>query len=201
MVLDRSTFVPGDDDENFHFDFLNITGGAPDDTWTSTDYTTLETMLLAFWNAMLSFNTPFLKLREIRWYRHGPGVTPPNPAERVLTLPTPVAGTNVGPFQAAQMSTTVTFRTGVRTSWGRTYLPFQKALTNNSLRPNPADVDAIATAANTLVTAAASADFRLVVTSVAKSAALNVEKIEVDDVLDVVRRRRLKHTAYRKILP
>jgi hypothetical protein len=52
-----------------------------------------------------------------------------------------------------------------------------------------------------MVTGAAAADFALVVYSKALSAALVVERIEVDDNLDVIRRRRWKSSTYRKILP
>jgi hypothetical protein len=62
-------------------------------------------------------------------------------------------------------------------------------------------VDSIATATHTLVTTAAAADFHLVVVSKPLTSSLNVESIEVDDVLDVIRRRRPKKSSYRKILP
>lgn len=62
-------------------------------------------------------------------------------------------------------------------------------------------VDSVAGATNTLVTSAASSDFYLVVYSKTKNALLNVESVEVDNVPDVVRRRRWKTATYKKILP
>ena len=44
-------------------------------------------------------------------------------------------------------------------------------------------------------------DFHLVVVSAARHSALTVEKIEVDDNVDIIRRRRWKQSTYRKILP
>lgn len=201
LYFDRASYSPGDDDVTIHFDWLNMTSGSPDDTWTSGDYTTMETLLLAFWTTTKVFSDPSLKLREIRWHRVGTGVTPPNPAERIFLLTTPVVGTGSSFSQPPTTACSITFRTAVRRSWGRTYLPYDAGVIGSNHRPSTSNVDTICGAANTLNTAAAAADFHQVVTSLALSASLNVEKIEVDDVIDVVRRRRWKHTTYRKILP
>jgi len=201
ITIDRSLLTPADDAATMHFDFLNITGGAPDDTWTTADYSTLETILTTYLgNAALTMCSTW-RFTQISWYRHGPGVVAPNPAQRVFTLSSPLPGNLGTAAQVAQVSSSITFRTAVRKSWGRTYLPFHQGLTGNQQRPSSTVVDNLATPVNTMIVAAAAADFRLVVVSNTLSAALNVEKIEVDDVLDIVRRRRLKHTSYRKILP
>lgn len=201
LVLDRSTYSPGDDDATLHFDFLNITAGSPDDTWTTGDYTTLETLLASFWTVAKAYTSSKTQLREYRWHRVGTGVAKPNPAERTNVLGSMVPGTGTSGPNAPQVACSLTFRTAVRNSWGRTYIPFDSGSLTANQRLGTGTVDAIAAGLNTLVTGAASADFRLVVTSLAKSAALNVERIEVDDVLDVIRRRRWKHTGYRKLLP
>jgi hypothetical protein len=95
----------------------------------------------------------------------------------------------------------ITFRTAVRKSWGRTYLPISIDAIGINGRPKNVAVDAIATATNTLVTTAATNDFHLVVVSQPLASSLNVERIEVDNVADVIRRRRWKATTYRKLLP
>jgi len=64
-----------------------------------------------------------------------------------------------------------------------------------------AAVDTIAGALNTFATSCASSDFVPVVYSATKQALLAWEKVEVDSNLDVVRRRRWKQSAYKKILP
>lgn len=201
LVFDRSTYSPADDDMTMHFDFLNMTAGAADDTWTTGDYTTLEALLQSFWTSTKPYSDPKTKLREIRWHRAGAGVVPPNPAERVYILGTMDPGTGTAGAMVPQVACSITFRTAVRRSWGRTYLPYNGLQPNTQGRLPSGTVDTIASAASTLYTAAAAADFFLVVSSVKLSAALTVERIEVDDVLDIIRRRRWKHTVYRKLLP
>ena len=201
LVVDRAGYTPADDDMLFHFDWLNITGGNPDDTWTTGDYTGQEGRLQTFFTSISTIIDPLAKLREIRWYRHGPGVTAPNPAERVFILPTPIAGGGGSTKHPPQVACTVTFRTAVRHSWGRTYLPATAINCDANLRVPSSTVDSLVTATDALVTSSAAADFRLVVTSIPKSAALNVEHVEVDSTLDIIRRRRWKHTTYKKITP
>jgi hypothetical protein len=135
----------------------------------------------------------------ISWHRKGTGVSKPNPAERTTVI-TPITASASG-AHFPQVACSITFRTGVRKSWGRTYLPLNAAgvLSNGSLPSG--QVDAIAGATNTLMTSAASSDFHLVVVSSSLASSLNIEKIEVDDVTDVIRRRRWKSATYKKILP
>jgi len=202
LVIDRTTNHAGADPAVMHFDILNMTGGNPDDTWTSGDYTAVETALDAFWTTAKAKVSGNYKLSELRFYRVGKGVHKPNPAERVSTRS--VAGTSAGGNMPPQLACSLTFRTAVRKSWGRTYLPLG-ALGGSDVTAggefSTANVDLLAGALNTLVSSLASSDFYLVVTSLALSAALNVEKVEVDSNLDVIRRRRWKQSAYKKILP
>lgn len=183
-----------------HFSFLNLTAGTPDDTWTTADYTNLETPLKAWMNAMSTYMAVGYNFSEIRWYREGTGVVPPNPPERVTAVTPLIPGIVTTSNQIAQVACSITFRTGSRRHWGRTYLPYSKVV-DNTLRPSASDVDNIAGAANTLVTSAAASDMHLVVVADSINSSLNVESVEADNVLDVVRRRRLKAQTYRKILP
>lgn len=185
-----------------HFDFLNTTGGTPDDTWTSGDYTTMEGHLEDFFDTVKVVWHPGFKLTDFNWYRVGSGITPPNPAERMAHLASPIVGTGSTALMPPQVASTITFRTASRRSWGRTYLPLGgAALTSSAVMLDSTVVDLLAGAADTLVTDAASDDFALVVVSATKQAALNVEQVEVDDNVDIIRRRRWKSSTYRKILP
>jgi hypothetical protein len=197
--VDRTGLITGADDAEFHFDFLNITGGDPDDTWTSADYTTLEGYLDTFWTAIKGYVHPGCKNAGYHWYRHGPGIVGANPAERVTSRS--VVGTSGGDPLPPQDSTTITLRTAVRRSWGRTYLP---GLTTGAMGSagefSNAFVDNIAAAADTLNSSANGSDFPLVVVSVVNSATLMVEAVEVDNVVDIIRRRRWKTASHKTII-
>lgn len=198
LKLNRTAGVaPADDDALMHFDFLNITGGSPDDTWITSDYTTLEALLTTWWNAVKSRVPVWYQWDRVLWHRVGPGITPPNPAERILDLASPISasGATANPPQCA---CSITFRTGVRHSWGRTYLPWGEALVGGRVQTTGAD--AIANATRTLFAGAASADFHPVVVSTPLNSALGIDTVETDDVADIIRRRRWKHTTYRKLV-
>lgn len=199
LIFGRGTGV---DPAVMHFDFVNMTSGSPDDSWTTGDFTALETAILAWWTTIKTMVGGGLSLQEIRWYRIGPGITPPNPVIRVL--PVGVAATGAFGSVPPQVACSITFRTASRKSWGRSYLPihaFAGSSDMSSGRFSNSYVDSVAGATNTLVTSAASSDFYLVVYSKTKNALLNVESVEVDNVPDVVRRRRWKTATYKKILP
>jgi hypothetical protein len=199
--VDRTGQLAGADDAEFHFDFLNLTGGTPDDTWTPTDYSTIEGYLDTFWAAVKGYVHPAAKLAGYHWYRHGPGINPPNPAERVTSRS--VVGTSGSDALPPQVAATITLRHAVRRSWGRTYLPglCDNIMNSGDGHMSHACVDSLANAAGALLSSAIGGDFPLVVTSVHLNAVLNVEQIEVDDLADVQRRRRWRNASYRKLLP
>jgi len=202
LVIDRTAQIAGADPAVMHFDILNMTGGSPDDTWTSGDYTNVESSLDTFWTAVAAYVQSNYKLSSYRFYRVGTGVTKPNPAERITTRSS--AGTGSGTVCPPQVACSLTFRTAVRKSWGRTYLPLGGIAATNMAaggQYTTTAVDALTTALNNLVTGLAANDFYLVVVSKPWAASLNVEHVEVDSNLDVVRRRRWKSATYKKILP
>lgn len=200
VVIDRATMNALMDPALMHFDFLNMTSGNPDDTWITSDYGVLETAIQTWWTGVKVYIPTTWKLSAILWHRVGTGVTKPNPAERIFTLGAPVAGTGGTYNQAPQAALSITFRTGVRKSWGRTYLPFGGAVGSDGM-VGASTVDAVATATGTLVSTAATNDMHLVVVSAPLASSLNVENIQVDNVIDVIRRRRVKRKTYAKVLP
>jgi hypothetical protein len=199
LHFDRTTYASNEDDAEMHFDFLNYTGGDPDDSWTNTDFATVEGYLATWWASVKPYVSTKCVLREIRWYRAGPGITPPNPAERVTSIA--VAGTSSSQPLPLQDACSITFRNSVRRSWGRSYLP---CLTSNALASDGSYtstfLDPVTTATGVLATSAAGGDFPLVVVSKHLSALLHVEAVETDNVPDIIRRRRLSVQTYRKII-
>lgn len=199
LHFDRTTWHTGSDDAEMHFDFLNITGGDPDDTWTSGDYTTLEGHLDTWWGSVKPLVYSGVKLSAYDWYRYGPGVGSPNPAERVTSRS--VAGTAGAPALPPQVACSITLRTGVRRSWGRTYLPgLASGVMDTPGTLASANVDTIAAATAALYSSANADDFPMVVVSKHLSAVLSVEAVEVDNDLDVIRRRRWKTATYKNVI-
>jgi len=200
IQIDRSAQNALLDPAYIHFDWLNLTSGTPDDTWTTSDFTTMEAIIATAMTTYRGFMPTSWTWTQVAWYRVGTGVTKPNPAERILINATPPPGTGASIDWPNQVAYSITFRTGVRKSWGRTYLPVVGAtLPDGTIGTSV--VDSICTATHTMVTSAASSDFHLVVVSKPLSSSLNVEKIQVDNVPDVIRRRRLKKKTYAKVLP
>lgn len=197
LVLDRTLDTPADDDGLMHFDFLNITGGAPDDTWTTGDYTTLESLIASWWGTVRTYVPTRWRFSRMLWHRHGPDVLLPNPAERIVDISSPTSGVNGGTYPP-QAACSITFRTGVRHSWGRTYLPIGGG---SAGRMATADSDAIANATRTLLAGAASADFHPVVVSTPLRSALGIDTVETDTTIDIIRRRRFKHTTHKLLVP
>src|SRR4051794_20634981 len=53
LVFTRTPPGTGSEDVAvMHFDFLNMTSGEPDDTWTAADYTTLQADIAAWWTGI-----------------------------------------------------------------------------------------------------------------------------------------------------
>jgi hypothetical protein len=198
LTFDRTLLSPAEDPAQMHFDFLNITAGLPDDTWTSADYAQLEGYLDVFWATAKAQVCTKVSLSKITWYRHGPGIVAPNPAQRTVTRA--VAGTASTNATAPQIASSLTFRTGIRRSWGRTYLPgLASTVLDANGRLAVASVTALAGATDALYKSANGADFPMVVCSNAHQAIYALEATEVDDVVDVIRRRRFKHPITRTI--
>jgi hypothetical protein len=183
-----------------HFDFMNYTSGNPDDTWIAADYAALETILNTWWTTVRAYCANNVTLKEYRWYRVGSGIVAPNPAARITA--NGVAGQVTTAMLPPQCSLSLSFHTAIRRSWGRTYLPgiCTVSMTDNGMF-STAEVDLLAAALNTLVTSSAAADFQLVVISKALNAALAVEQVAIDNVVDVIRRRRWEHSTYKKTYP
>lgn len=196
LIFDRSAL--NFDRVMTHMDFMNITGGAPDDTWTAGDFTTVEAAIDAFWAAIKAKFSSSISLVEYRWYRVGPGAKAPEPTVRVT--PRAVPGTSGTGSLPQQCAVTVSLRTALRKHWGRMYLPAPviSGLAPAGLLGN-ADVDTYAGAYNALWTALGAADFYPVVYSPTRQRAYSISKVVVDNVVDIQRRRRPERASYQKV--
>jgi hypothetical protein len=183
-----------------HIAIVNTTGGNVDTSWTQDDFAFCEAAFLAFWGAIKDRFPTTTVLSALRWYRVGPGATPPEPAVRSSLVSVP--GTSSGPCLPAQCAENITLRTGLRKAWGRMYLPAFTSthLTQGGTIPS-ADVDGVADAASAFVQALAAGDFIAMVYSGTHQRMYAVERVKVDNIFDTQRRRRHRSPSYSKQWP
>lgn len=189
-----------DDVAECHFDFLNITSGVPDDTWTTADFTTLEGLLSTWFTGFYGMVSTLHTFSEVRWYRVGTGVVGANPAVRVT--PNLTAGTSSASMLSPQTAVSITMKTARRKQWGRTYLPgFTTASLGADGVISTTAVNQVAVATDGLITAAQGSDFYGGVLSDVAGSFFATEQVQVDNLYDVIRRRRWRNATYKKILP
>jgi hypothetical protein len=199
LVFSRPTQTPPQDAMATHIDFLNMTAGQPDDTWTDADFSQLEGFLSTYVGSLAPLMHTSTHFDQIRWYRVGPGITPPNPAVRIIEVD--ILGTAASALPP-QIAATVTLKVVPRRQWGRMYLPLtgQTALSSSG-RFASAQVTAVANATDALFGQAQSVDMRPVVFSKVRGKAYEVEHLQVDDVPDVMRSRRFNEATLKVVRP
>lgn len=210
------------DDCFMTFDVQNITAGAWDSTWTAGDYTVVESNFDAFFAALAASQSSNARLIEYRWYVNsfndysnpkpfGPHGSP----ERVTSKA--IVGAGTGAQLTPQVAATITWKHSFPRNWGRSYIPMLSAACVSGSPPRfvPSYCDSWAAAARDLLTGLVGSNFQLVVpiTSLGTGGRgskgggtpnrrlQNIESITVDDVPDVMRKRRPNHGVYRKNLP
>lgn len=199
FVFTRQTLAPAQDAMTTHLDFLNLTAGSPDDTWNDADFTDLETLLITMWNNLKGFMHTSVTLDQIRWYREGPEVLPPNPAIRITD--TNIVGTNSSSMPP-QVAATVTLKTVPRRQWGRLYLPFYGiSVLSTTGRFTTTSVQTVANEFDAFFLAAQGLEKPPVIFSKVRGKAYTVETLQVDDVPDVMRSRRFNEATLKVIKP
>jgi hypothetical protein len=186
--------------------------------WTSARFEAAEAAIDTFWSALVGLMATDTRLAGIDWHRAGPAFDPPNsPGAAVRRVTRSVAGTGSGSNVQLphQVAISVTERTMLRKRWGRFYLPSPTsvAMSLGSGRLSSSALTTIANAASALYTTLLGVDLVPVVYSRAQpargtkkggslppkpAAALKVNTLQVDNVPDVIRSRRLKHVTARE---
>lgn len=184
------------------FHFVNLTNNAPDSTWTDADFVTAEDAFRTAWNGIKNVWTTGTVLDQLRWYKAGSAFTPTppegNPAVRILeeNLPGTAAVTPCPP----QVAISVTERTALRRRWGRFYLPApskdacdQHGVLGQGL------VDLFVNSFETMYETCRADGIVPVVFSPTVETAYEVEKLQVDNLFDVIRSRRWKAPSIRAV--
>lgn len=113
------------------FHFVNFTNGEIDTTWTDADFLVVETAFDVFWTLAKTYNQPHVVLDRYRWHRFGPGLPVsakgnemPGPAVRHVERNVPGTAASGSSSVPPQVAITVTERVIPRKLWGRIFLPF-----------------------------------------------------------------------------
>lgn len=201
MVWDRSLIDPEEDVAVTTCHIRKVIDNFPDlapmDDQARTDFTTdMQTWI----NTVSAHLSTKIKLKELRFY-DVPATPGANMGDPVKVTAMNVAGTSTSLILPPQVSCSVTFKTEQRKRWGRFYVP---GLTG-------ANLDEFGRWGNqtcaTFSTATAGLTFRggtgaaLVVFSRIHWNHEDPTEVQVDNVPDVVRRRRFSHTTFRSITP
>jgi len=147
-------------------------------------------------NAIKEFISSKCKLRELRFY-DVPDTAGTDMGDPKLIVPLDLAGTGGGLPLPPQLSISVTFRTAERKRWGRMYLPCPTSTwLNANARLEQSACTAIANA-TTFLTSRAQTGCALTVWSRVKWQHFDPVTIQVDDIYDVIRRRRFSQPTFR----
>lgn len=191
------------------FDLAKIAAAGVVDTWSAGDYTLAEGRLSTFFTSLAGYTLTQYTVSQYRWYARGyrpatdpkPFVTVGGP-EHVTNVT--LAGTASTGFVPQQVALSVTEKTAWPMHWGRFYLPgISSANVDNRGRWTLAMVQSLANAVSTLFTGLNTDNLPVVVpvTQVDTHpyrALLSVRGIQVDDIPDVIRRRRARQAAFRE---
>ncbi len=209
----NSGAAAGTDDAVTTHHFIKLVSGAPSATWVAADFTAIEAAIAAFWTALKTKYDPSYKYLQVRWYKAGPQISPPQPPVRIIDPN--VAGTSaVGSSLPPQVAVSVTEKTSDPKSWGRFYLP---APVVNNLSAGGRMIESalqtpIADNADVMYEAFVTAGTPAVVYSSPKPSrptagggtlpardgrALAITSIQVDDLFDVIRSRRFNEPLLR----
>jgi hypothetical protein len=201
-----SSAAAGTDDAVTTHHFIKLSGGAPTDAWVAADFIAAEARLTTFWEVIDDYYDATTTLKQIRWYKAGPSIAPPQSPVRIVDPNNPgqTAGLDQLPPQVAM---SVTEKTSDLKSWGRFYLPAPSTgtLAQNKGRMGGTFQAVLADAADAMYEGFITDGTPAVVYSAAKAArttaggttlpaisarALGVLQIQVDDLFDVIRSRR-----------
>ena len=195
------------------FHCIKLVGGSPTPSWDPADFIAMDNAFTAWWTTAKALCTPDVGWTRIKAYRAGPNVLPPQEAT-YDAIKSAIAGSGTGGLPP-QIAISVTEKAGAKKNWGRFYFPALAEKTGVSNicdtdgRPSSAATTLLADATDTLYEAARIALTPFVIyhpklaanrptgnPPVASSLperpaeAAAVEQIQIDNVFDVIRRRR-----------
>jgi len=202
------------------FDFINITGGAVDSSWNTNDHDTVQAGLDAIAAAYLGLAPSTVQYVGARHYMRAfsdlpTAPIPPGEHDKPFLKSGPPAavysrsqfGTVDSVTMPPQNAISVTEKTPYRKHWGRFYLPqLDHASITSTGHIVSTACTSLANVVGTQYGLLQNAEFFPVVpvTQIERAPAralLTVNQVQVDDVPDVIRRRRPRQTTFRAVDP
>jgi hypothetical protein len=197
LVWERSTpALTREDVMVSHIDWCSAPG-ASETKLSSAERTSIITAIGTWWTTSKAFTCPAYTFREIRVYDYDPIDTRPGPPVQVSAVGT--AGTSASGRLPDQVSVSVTYKTPSRKHWGRSYMPTlnQGVIDTTYGRLTNGHCTAVANAMRTLLqTTGSSGACKPVVASIGHRALLTIKELQVDNVPDIQRRRRVKQKSF-----
>lgn len=197
LVWERSTpALTREDVMISHVDWVSAPG-ASETKLSSAERTSILTALSTWWTTARTLTCPSFTLREFRVYDFDPIDTRPGPPVQVQSVGT--AGSSASGRLPDQIAITQTYKTPSRKHWGRSYLPVvnQGIIDTTYGRFTNGHCTALANVTRTLLQQTGSSGAcKPVVASIAHKATLTIKELQVDNVPDVQRRRRVKQKSF-----
>jgi hypothetical protein len=210
----KDAALTNDDARVCTFHLLKVTGAVPQSAWDAADFTAVKSAFSTAWLAISDRYSDAVVLDRMKFYKDGPQIEPPQSPVHDADYAQP--GTANAISCPPQVAVTVTEMAGTKRHWGRFYLPSPAvvpSLTNEGRFTSTFTGD-IADAFDTCYEACKAAGIYPVVYRPAlpvrqtaeekrnnvtpgslparSASAWDVEKIQIDDVPDVMRSRRYK---------
>lgn len=182
-----------------------VVGGGLYSALTAAEYSGIETLLDTMWTNLMLRRAASWTVSEYAWHEkradHGTtenGSEAVGPAVRRTTKA--LVGNVSNSRLPDQNALTMSIRTASRKHWGRMYLPgFDSGHYDLAMgRPSNASVDSDAAAFHTYVAGLTSASCTLGVWTFKYKAFLDISELRMDNVPDIIRRRRPKQASYSK---
>lgn len=200
-VFDRSGLAPNEDVAVCTMHIRQVVAAAPDLLpVTDEGRTDFVSRFGNFWLLWDQYVSSKVRFRELRFY-DVPDTRGEKMGDPVLVHTFDLPGGSTTNGLPPQDAVSVTFRTPHRLNWGRIYLPGWTVTNFDSVgRPLRALCDELATAAHFL-TDRGGTGAALTVFSRKNWTHYDPSEIQVDDVTDIIRRRRFSNATYRARVP
>ena len=206
----QDAVVGAEDARVITFHLAKISGASVSADWLTADFTALDAAYTAWWTTLKATYPNKLTWDRLKVYKAGPSIVPPQIP--VYDADKNVPGDQASGLKPPQLAISVTEIAGSKRHWGRFYLPADFSDASTYGRIPTLVQNTIADATDTLYTALRAANLHPVVYRAAlperetrsgatlparAASAWSVEKLQVDDVYDVIRRRRYKYPTLR----